>query len=197
MSKKNEKQKISLVSIGCSAGGIETLRHILPALPADFPLPVVVIQHRGADSAQILAPYFAEICDIAVREPEDKEPVLPGHVYIAPSNYHLMLESDRSFSLSVDEPLNYSRPSIDVFFETAANVYGSELVGIVLSGANADGAEGLNEIKRFGGTTIVQNPETAEHVQMPAAAIQVAKPKHIFNIDQINDFLKNLGAAHG
>lgn len=192
-----KNKKINLVSIGCSAGGIETLRQILPKLPVDFPVPVVVVQHRGADSAQILVPYFSEMCGITVREPEDKEPIVPGHVYIAPPNYHLMVETNRTFCLSVDDAVNYSRPSIDVFFETAAEVYQQEIVGIVLSGANADGAEGLTKIKQFGGVTIVQNPETAEHVQMPQAAITKAQPKYIFNVDQINEFLKDLGGSNG
>jgi two-component system chemotaxis response regulator CheB len=128
-----------------------------------------------------------------VREAEEKQNPLPGYVYFAPPNYHLMIEDDGAFALSVSEKVNYSRPSIDVLFETAAWVHKSDLVGIIMTGANHDGANGLKKIKDNGGLTIVQDPATADVSVMPGAAIQVAEPDYIFSIENIIDFLNNIG----
>lgn len=179
------KNRYSLITIGCSAGGIEALKHILPQLPKDFSLPVVIVQHRGLDSPGVLPDFFSRICPLPVREPEDKEPLRNGTVYLAPVNYHLMLERDGSFSLSVDDPINHSRPSIDVFFETAADVYGEGAVGVILSGANGDGAAGLKAIRDRGGLAIAQRPETATHPTMPEEAIRIAQPQLVYSLDEI------------
>lgn len=187
-----EKNRYSLVTIGCSAGGIEALKQILPQLPKDFALPMVIVQHRGLDSPQILPEFFSQICALPVCEPEDKEPLRNGVVYVAPVNYHLMLERDGSFSLSVDEPVHHSRPSIDVFFETAADVYGAEAVGVILSGANGDGARGLKAIKDRGGLAIAQKPETAAHPTMPQEAIRVAQPQQVLSLEEIQNCICEL-----
>lgn len=186
------RNKYSLITIGCSAGGIEALKQILPQLPKDFALPMVIVQHRGLDSPGILPDFFSRICPLPVREPEDKEPLRNGTVYLAPVNYHLMLERDGSFSLSVDDHVHHSRPSIDVFFETVADVYGAAAVGVILSGANADGAAGLKAIKDRGGLTIAQSPQTATHATMPEEAIRLAQPHFVYNLDEIKNCFTEL-----
>ncbi|MBN8849606.1 MAG: chemotaxis protein CheB, partial [Sphingomonas sp.] len=142
---------IEAVAIGASAGAVEALSAILPRLPADYPLPVLVVVHVPADRRSVLATLFQSKCRIAVREAEDKEPVVPGTVYFAPPDYHLQVEADRTLSLSADDPVLYSRPSIDVLFESAADAYGAALAGVVLTGANQDGARGLAAVAEAGG----------------------------------------------
>lgn len=173
------------VVIGVSAGGIEALRVILSALPAYFPLPIAIVQHRDARSSGFLAEYLNQQCKLPVSEAEDKEPFCAGHVYLAPPGYHLLIESDRCFSLSVDPRVNYSCPSIDVLFESAADAFAESLVGIVLTGANADGARGLMAIKARGGLAIVQNPATAQAAAMPRAALQSTRVDHIVELARI------------
>ena len=131
------------VVIGASAGAVQALARILPALPADYPLPVLVVVHVPADRDNMLVPHFAATCRIAVREAEDKEAIRAGTVYFAPSDYHMLVEPDRTISLSLDPLVHYSRPSIDVLFDSAADAYGPALAGVVLTGANDDGAAGL------------------------------------------------------
>ena len=150
--------RYAAVVIGVSAGGIEALKIILPALPACFPLPIAIVQHRDQRSDSFLATYLNKMSGIVVTEAEDKEPLCSGRVYLAPAGYHLLIEADRSFSLSVDPRVNYSCPSIDVLFESAAEVFAESLIGIVLTGANSDGAHGLKRIKDRGGLAVVQYP---------------------------------------
>src|ERR1019366_8592460 len=119
------------VVVGASAGAIQALSRVLPALPADYPIPVLVVVHIPADGSDLLAPLFQAKCRVVVKEAEDKEPILPGFVYFGPSDYHLLVEADRTVSLSVDEPVLYSRPSIDVLFESAADAYSAGLVGVI------------------------------------------------------------------
>jgi two-component system chemotaxis response regulator CheB len=161
-----------IVAIGCSAGGVEALIRILPTLPSDFPHSVVVVIHLAPDRDALLPRLFEPRCALAVKEAEDKESIVPGTIYFAPPGYHLQVEPDRSFSLSVDEPVLYSRPSIDVTFETVARAYGPRALGVVLTGASADGAQGLRAIVECGGTAIVQDPASAEQPAMPNAALE-------------------------
>ena len=160
------------VVMGASAGAVEALMAILPALPAGFPLPVMVVVHVPPDRRSALAALFAESCQLEVKEAEDKEVTRGGVIYFAPANYHLLVEPDLSLSLSNEEPVHYSRPAIDVLFETAADAYGDRLVGIVLTGASKDGAAGLRAVGEAGGLTLVQDPLTAEAAVMPAAALE-------------------------
>jgi two-component system, chemotaxis family, protein-glutamate methylesterase/glutaminase len=173
------------VVIGASAGALEALSVILPALPADFRLPLMIVVHMPPDRPSILAELFQAKCRITAREAEDKEPIEGGTAYFAPPDYHLLVEADRHLSLSSDEPILYSRPSIDVLFESAADAYGPALIAVVLSGANQDGAAGLKAIADAGGTAIVQSSEGAFATAMPEAAkarcpsAQVLSPQEI------------------
>jgi two-component system chemotaxis response regulator CheB len=183
------------VMIGVSAGGIEALKAVLPALPAAFPLPIAIVQHRDERSDGFLAAYLDQICKITVSEAEDKEPLCAGHAYLAPAGYHLLVESDHSFSLSVDARVNYACPSIDVLFESAADVFAGALIGIIMTGANADGAEGLRAIKACGGLAIVQNPETAQAIAMPQAALAATHVDHIVDLKRIAPLLMEMSTV--
>jgi two-component system chemotaxis response regulator CheB len=182
------------VVIGVSAGGIEALKILLPALPASFPLPIAIVQHRNAHSDGFLARYLDRMSRIAVSDAEDKEPFCAGQAYLAPAGYHLLIESDRSLSLSVDPRVNYSCPSIDVLFESAADVFGASLIGIVLTGANADGAQGLKRIKARGGLAVVQAPHTASATAMPRAALAASPVDHVLDLTGIAPLLVRLSA---
>lgn len=159
------------VVIGTSAGGIQALSAILPALPPGFARPVLVVVHVPQRRANSLAELYAQKCRLPVKEAEDKEPLVPGTIYFAPAGYHLLVEQGGSAALSSDEPVNHSRPAIDVLFESAADAYGPALTAIVLTGANDDGARGLCAVCTAGGVAIVQDPATAEIATMPAAAL--------------------------
>jgi two-component system chemotaxis response regulator CheB len=158
------------VVIGASAGALEALSVILPALPEQFALPVMIVVHMPPDRPSVLAELFQAKCRIAVCEAEDKETLRSGTAYFAPPDYHLLVEADKSLSLSNDEPVLYSRPSIDVLFESAADAYGRSLIAIVLSGANQDGAAGLKAVVDAGGVGVVQRPDSAFAATMPEAA---------------------------
>ncbi len=165
---------IKAVVTGGSAGGMEALSQVLRVLPSDFPAPILVVNHLHPSDRGLFALHLGMRLTLPVSEAVDKQPIEPGHVYVAPSNYHLLVESDHTFSLSTDEKVNWSRPSIDVLFESASRVWGDALVCVVLSGANNDGAEGAFLIKTCGGVVIAQDPATAEHPFMPRAAIERA-----------------------
>jgi two-component system chemotaxis response regulator CheB len=180
-----------LIVIGCSLGGMRALQTILAPLPADFPTPIAVVQHRYRTSDEGLPAFFRQKTKLNVVDVEDKQTIRRGHVYFAPANYHLLVE-EGSFSLSVDEAVAYSRPSIDVLFESAADAYGQKLVGVVLPGANEDGARGAARIKQSGGFVVVQDPKTAEAPAMPAAAIAQARVDRILPLDRIGPFLIEL-----
>ncbi len=177
------------VLIAGSAGAVDALRQLLPAVPKDARIPVVVVVHLPPNRPSLLPELFAPRCAARVREPQDKEPVSAGTIWFAPSNYHLLLERDRTFSLSVDAPVNFSRPSIDVLFESAADAFGSTLCAVLLTGANQDGSLGASAIRREGGLVIVQDPSTAEAVQMPSAAISRASPQIIASLPEIADLI--------
>lgn len=191
MAQQNEKY--SAVVIGVSAGGLNVLTKILEKLPRDFALPVVVVQHRSKEEKELLEELLQLKCKIKIKQADEKESIESGVVYIAPPDYHLLVEKNRTFSLSSEPPVNFSRPSIDVLFETASEAYGSGLVGIVLTGANHDGAAGIAYIKKHRGITIAQNPRSAQFPIMPQAAIDTSFVKHIFDLDEIADFLLKVG----
>ncbi len=170
------------IVIGASAGGFAALAEILPRLPAALPQAVVVVQHLHPEGGEFMVEFLNQHCALPVKEAEDKEPITPGVIYVAAAQYHLLIERDRSFSLSVDEKVNYSRPSIDVLFVSAAQAYGPRLIGVILSGANADGAIGLAAIKARGGMTVVQNPASAEVSYMPQAAIDATTVDYILDL---------------
>ena len=175
--------------IGASSGAIAALRQLLPVVPEAARIPLVVVVHLTPERPSLLPELFATRCSARVAEPEDKQPMSPGTIWFAPSNYHLLVESDRSFSLSIDAPVNFSRPSIDVLFESAADALGSKLCAVVLTGANADGALGASAIRRRGGFVIVQDPGTAEAPEMPSAAIASANPQIVASLPQIADLI--------
>jgi two-component system chemotaxis response regulator CheB len=184
------------VVIGASAGAVEALKVLLTVVPKTARVPVVVVVHLPPNRPSLLPELFAPRCAARVREPEDKEAVSAGTIWFAPSSYHLLIERDRTFSLSVDEPINFSRPSIDVLFESAADAYGAALCGIVLTGANQDGSLGASLIRGEGGLVIVQDPSTAEASQMPSAAISRANPQIIASIPEIADLIYQATKAH-
>jgi two-component system chemotaxis response regulator CheB len=183
------------IVIGASAGALEALSVILPSLPADYKLPVCVVVHLPPDKKSILAELLQAKCRIKVREAEDKEPISGGTAYFAPPDYHLLVETDRSLSLSNDEPVLYSRPSLDVLFESAADAYGPKLIAVVLTGANQDGAEGLKAVAEAGGTAIVQTPEGAYASAMPEAAIAKCPGAHVMSLKEIAAYLQEVGKA--
>lgn len=182
------------VVIGASAGAVQALSAILPRLPADYPLPILVVVHVP-DSPSGLTTLFASKSAIAIREPEDKEPIAPGTVYLAPPGYHLLVEQNRSIALSADEPVLFSRPSIDVLFESAADSYGAGLVGVILTGANEDGARGAAAVHAAGGAMLVEDPATAYAAAMPAAALTRCPAARMLSLDEIADYLLKLGAS--
>ncbi len=184
--------KYQAVVIGASAGGTNTLQKILPALPPSFSLPIIIAQHLHPQQAGAALLYYCEGCTLNVKDADEKEAIRSGFVYFAPPNYHLLIENDHTFSLSVDEKVNYTRPSVDVLFESAADAYGAALIGIILSGGNQDGAAGLLRIRERGGLTIVQDPREAEVDYMPQAAIEHARPTHILAASEISRLLCSL-----
>lgn len=183
-----KRPQVELIAVGCSLGGMHALEEMLKPLPQDFCVPIVVAQHRHRRSNEGLPAYFRRVTHLSVVDAEDKEWIKPGHVYLAPADYHLLIERGE-LSLSVDEAVRHSRPSIDVLFESAADAYGSALIGIVLTGANDDGARGARRIKERGGTVIVQDPKTAEAPVMPQATIDAVAVDQILPLSDIASFL--------
>ena len=181
------------VVIGASAGALEALTAILPALPEHFPLPLMVVVHMPPDRPSVLAELFQTKCRIQVREAEDKEPISGGTAYFAPPDYHLLVEADRSLSLSNDEPVLHSRPSIDVRFESAVDAMGPP-DRLVLSGANHDGAAGLKAVSEAGGKTIVQNPKGAFAAAMPEAAMAMCPSARVLTPQKIAAYLQKVSS---
>jgi two-component system chemotaxis response regulator CheB len=184
--------RIDAVVLGGSAGAMTALATLLPHLPENYPLPVIIVLHLHPRQDRYFLEHFNTLCVLNVKEADEKENIQAGYVYFAPPNYHLLIENNKTFSLSTDEKVNYSRPSIDVLFESAASVYGSRLAAILLTGANNDGAEGLRLIKEKGGLVVVQDPQSAESSFMPAAALQVMQPDFVFNLAEIGRWLAEL-----
>lgn len=171
--KKNRRRQIRLAVIGVSTGGVSALKLILGALPANFPIPILIVTHITPDADDGLSVLLNTLCDIQVKEADEQEIITSGTAYLAPANYHLLVERGGTLALSVDPPVNYARPSVDVLFESAAEVYGQYLVGIILTGAGSDGSKGLLKIRNSGGITVVQDPADAEVDSMPRSALQL------------------------
>lgn len=181
------------IVIGASAGCMEALSLILPELPADFPIPVIIVVHLPPGKDSIIVGLLQTKCAIAVREAEDKEYLEPGTAYIAPPDYHMLIEDERSVALSTEEEVFFSRPSIDVTFESAAIVYGEGLVGIILTGANNDGAAGLAIIQKYGGICLIQDPKDAFSPMMPEYAMKSCPKADIMSLTEISAYLVGIG----
>ncbi|WP_019026646.1 chemotaxis protein CheB [Colwellia piezophila] len=184
--------------IGVSAGGLNALHNILPRLPNNFPLAIIVLQHRGevvfegANRNDFLISYFQKDCLMPVTEAMIGATIKPGNIYIAPAKYHLLIENTKVFSLSLEPPVNFALPSIDVLFDSASACYKNQLIGLILTGASSDGSIGLKTIKDRAGLTLVQEPNTAEVDFMPKAAINLHTVDHILPLHDIAPFLCNL-----
>jgi two-component system chemotaxis response regulator CheB len=174
----------SVVGIGTSWGGLAAMTKLLGGLPGDFSLPVVVVQHRGKDSDRLLSELLQDTTDMKVCEVEDKDPLTPGTVHIAPANYHVLIDAGY-LSLTVEEPVRFSRPSIDVMLSSAGDTYGAGAIGVVLTGANEDGSRGLSHIVKRGGRALVQDPRTAEIPIMPVAAIKAVPAAEVLPLDKL------------
>lgn len=185
----------AIVVVGTSWGGLDALRAIVSGLPPEYDLPTVVVQHRHKDTEALLARLLQEETKLRVCEIEDKQPIEGGHVFVAPANYHTMVDKGH-FALSVDAPVRYSRPSIDVSMSSAAGTYRHRTVGVILTGANADGARGLRDIADAGGMAVVQQPATAEVPTMPVAALNAVPTARVFTLDRIAKFLGALPSRH-
>lgn len=187
-----KRRQIQALIIGASAGGIDALLRLLPGLHPDFRFPVVVLLHVPEDRDSRLAEVFQQHLSMPVCQAQDKETLMPGRVYFAPPGYHLSIEADRSFSLSQEDPVHFSRPSIDVLMASAADAYGADVCAMLLTGASADGAAGMAAIGEAGGLTIVQDPQDAEISTMPAAAIRLRQPGMILPLREMNALLAKL-----
>lgn len=187
------KGPIDTVAIGASAGAVEALSVILPGLPDHLPLAIVIVIHVPAHRDTALAQVFESKCRLRVKEAEDTEPLENGTIYFAPSDYHVLIEPSRRLSLSTEGPVLYSRPSIDVLFESAADSLGDRVLGVILSGANSDGANGLLAIQEAGGIALVQDPETAFATAMPRAAIASCPTARVADLQEITWILSSVG----
>jgi len=184
-----------MIVIGTSSGGLRAMFTVLSGLPATFPAPIAVVLHRPKETDDdLLQTALQRHCPLPLTEAMDKEAIQPGHVYIAPADYHLLVEP-ANFSLSIDEPVLYARPSIDVLFESAADAFGQRVIGVILTGAGQDGARGAAQIQKRGGTVIVEDPTTAEYPMMPAATLAAAPKCLIRPLDQIAITLMQLTRA--
>jgi two-component system chemotaxis response regulator CheB len=180
------------IVIGASSGGMNALKLMFSMLPSYFRIPVIIVQHLGARSDNQWIDFLNNKGHLRIKEADEKEKIETKAIYIAPANYHLLIEKDLTFSLTIDERLNFARPSIDILFESAAEAYKTKLVGVILTGSNNDGAMGLKKIKEHNGLTIVQDPKTAESAFMPEAAIRLTKPDHILPLENIINLLIKL-----
>jgi two-component system chemotaxis response regulator CheB len=196
MTRDSGKRRVyEIVLVGVSAGGFKAIPKLLGSLDAPFPLPVVIVQHEAHDAGDFFSLYLNNCCSLTVKQADEKEVIVPGTVYVAPPGYHLLVEEDHTFSLSTDDPVNYARPSIDVLFEAAADVYGRKTIGIILTGANSDGARGLKKIKDAGGLAIVQDPATAETGFMPKAALAMTQVDKVLPLDRIGPYLNEVAGG--
>ena len=184
--------RIEAIVIGASAGGVEALGLILPALPAKFRPTLLIVLHLPRERPSLLVEIYEKRCALPIREADDKEPIEPGTIYFAPPDYHMLVERNRQIALSTEEPVHFSRPSVDVLFESAADVYGERLLGVILTGANEDGAAGLHAIHRAGGVTVVQQPDSAKVPLMVVSALQRNPADFILSLPQIAELLIGL-----
>lgn len=186
-----KKGRFDCIVIGVSAGATGALSILFSALPADFPIPILMVRHLHPNSGISTYQALQRSCKLRIREANDKEPIQPG-IHIAPANYHLLVEKGYTFSLSIDERVQWARPSIDVLFESAAEVYGPRLAGIVLTGANHDGAAGLRSIQDFGGLVLVQDPKNAEYPEMPRAALDACSKAEALPLEQLGEIINEM-----
>ena len=193
---KNNSRHFKAVVIGVSTGGVSALKYLLGALPADFPIPVLIVTHITPESDDGMAVLFNALCAIRVKEADEQDRITAGTVYLAPANYHLLVERGGTLSLSIDPPVNYARPSVDVLFESAAEVFGAELIGVILTGAGCDGSRGLLKIKNCAGITIVQDPADAEMDSMPQNALQLLKADYVVRLQELPEILLQLAAMN-
>jgi two-component system chemotaxis response regulator CheB len=182
-----------LLIIGGSAGSLQVILRVVAAIGESFPLPVLIVLHRNVGFESMLEGLFSSRTSLSIKEVEEKDPLLGGTVYLCPADYHVLLETDRSFSLDYSERVHFSRPSIDVTLRSAADVYGGGLMAVLLSGGNADGVEGMQYVKDMGGVTVVQDPLTAEVPYMPQQAITRMLPDHILRTEEIPGFIRDWG----
>jgi two-component system, chemotaxis family, protein-glutamate methylesterase/glutaminase len=180
------------IVVGASAGGVQALSELLPALPRGAQVSVFVVLHLPRDRPSLLVEVFAHKCALTVREAQDKEPVAPGTIYFAPANYHLLIDEGPQLALSVDELVHHSRPSIDVLFESAAEVYRERLLGVILTGANEDGAAGLAAVHDAGGITVIQEPQSAQASLMVLSALQRCTPDRVLPLAEIAQLFGSL-----
>lgn len=183
----------SIVVIGTSWGGLAALSELLGSLPGDFGIPIAVVQHRSKESERLLPQLLQDATDLTVCEMDDKDPLLPGTVHLAPANYHALIDTG-SVTLTVEDPVRFSRPSIDLLFVSAADTYREGTIGIVLTGANEDGSRGLEHIVKRGGLALVQDPKTAEIPTMPAAALKAVPSAEVLPLSGISKRLIQLAA---
>lgn len=186
------RSRIEAIVVGASAGGVEALLKVFGQLRKGFGLPILVVLHLPDERESQLARVFGYRLAVPVEEAQDKQDVVPGTLYVAAPGYHLSVEADRSLSLSLEDPVHHSRPSIDVLFESAADAYGPNLLAVVLTGANSDGAQGLARVRERGGITVVQDPEEAQVSTMPEAALALHEPDHILTLQDIGQLLAGL-----
>ncbi len=187
-----KRRDCTAIVMGVSAGGLAALTTILPNLSNHLGLPILIVQHLSPDSDDFLATHFNKICSLTVKEAEDKEAILNNTIYFAPANYHLMVEQDKTIALSTAERVQFSRPAIDVLFETAAEAYMDGLMGILLTGANSDGTRGVRRIRQLSGFVIAQSPGTAEVETMPLSAINQAGVDKILDLQKIAPYINEL-----
>lgn len=191
------KAAVDLVVVGCSAGGLRALHVLLGGLAPRFATPLALVCHTGSEDVSLLCELLARTCPLPVVEAAERSAPQPGQVHVAPSGYHLLLGRDGRFALSVDARVGFSRPSIDVLFESAAIACGARVAGVILTGANSDGAQGLRRLRENGGIAIVQDPADAEVDVMPAAALAEAGADHCLALAQIAGLLNRICAAPG
>lgn len=187
-------RRYAAVVLGGSAGAMDAFVRIFSRLPGSFPWPLAAVLHLHPNQEGGFVDILDRQCALRVKEAEDKEAIVPGRICFAPPNYHLLVEQGRTFALSAEEKVKHARPSIDVLFESAADAWRSRLIGVVLSGASDDGADGLRRIKDLGGLTVVQDPAWTEHPFMPRAAMEAVGPDHVLDVEGIADLLISLAA---
>lgn len=189
------QRPVEAIVIGTSAGGVDALSTILPRLPAGLVATVLVVIHLPRERPSLLAEIFAPKCALPVVEAQDKEPLQPGTIHFAPPDYHLLVDHGPEgalASLSADPPVNWSRPSIDVLFESAADIYRARLLGLILTGSSHDGAAGLQAVHRAGGYTVVQRPDQAQAPAMSEAALRLTAADQVLSLPEIAEFFQSL-----
>ena len=184
------------IIIGGSAGSLDVLLKVLPSLDTDISFPIVIVLHRKAGADSLLTDLLSSKTKLIVKEVEEKERIRPGVIYLAPSDYHLLIENNRTFSLDSSEKINYSRPSIDVTFQSAAEIYKENLACLLLSGANSDGAAGLRFVKKYGGQTLIQNPQSAAVSYMPAYAEGSVAIDKVLQSEEMGEYINGLSKKH-